>query len=43
MNFVVLWRPTEFTDGISGDWGGKPFTDMINGWKYVLNQHPEVK
>ena len=36
-------RATEFTDGISGDWGGKPFIDLLNGWKYALNQHPEVK
>ena len=41
--FVDLWmRPTEFTNDISGDWGGKPFIDLINGWKYALNQHPEV-
>ena len=34
---------TEFTDGIAEDWGGKPFIDMINGWKYALDKHPEVK
>ena len=36
-------RPTEFTDAILGDWGGKPFIDLINGWNYALSQHPEVK
>lgn len=39
----LTMRLTEFTDAISEDWGGKPFIDMINGWKYALNQHPEVK
>lgn len=25
------------------DWGGKPFVDMIAGWKYALEKFPEVK
>jgi len=33
---------SEFTDAIAEDWGGKPFVDMINGWKHVLTQYPEV-
>jgi len=33
---------TEFTDAITGDWGGKPFVDMQKGWKYILDQYPEV-
>lgn len=32
----------EFVDAIAEDWGGKPFVDMINGWKYVLDKYPEV-
>jgi dipeptidyl aminopeptidase/acylaminoacyl peptidase len=32
----------EFTDAIAEDWGGKPFVDMIKGWKYALDQHPEA-
>jgi len=47
--FIIMINPTgsttfgqEFTDAISEDWGGKPFVDMINGWKYALNQHPEI-
>ncbi|KAJ6563539.1 Alpha/Beta hydrolase protein [Mycena sp. CBHHK59/15] len=50
--FTVLINPTgsttfgqEFTDAITGDWGGKPFVDMIAGWKHVLDTwiqgHPE--
>jgi len=33
----------EFTDAIAEDWGGKPFIDLINGWKYVLKSYPEVR
>ncbi|KAF8169251.1 Alpha/Beta hydrolase protein [Pholiota molesta] len=47
--FVIMINPTgsttfgqEFTDAIAEDWGGKPFTDMINGWKYALNAYPEI-
>ncbi|KIM43099.1 hypothetical protein M413DRAFT_443914 [Hebeloma cylindrosporum] len=47
--FVVALNPTgsttfgqEFTDAIAEDWGGKPFVDMINGWKHVLTQYPEI-
>ncbi|KAF8964345.1 Alpha/Beta hydrolase protein [Flammula alnicola] len=47
--FVVMINPTgsttfgqEFTDAIAEDWGGKPFTDMINGWKYALKTYPEI-
>ncbi|TFK40524.1 Alpha/Beta hydrolase protein [Crucibulum laeve] len=47
--FVVMINPTgsttfgqEFTDAIAEDWGGKPFVDMIQGWKYVLDKHPEI-
>jgi len=32
----------EFTDAIAEDWGGKPFTDLIKGWEYVLRQYPQV-
>jgi dipeptidyl aminopeptidase/acylaminoacyl peptidase len=47
--FVIMINPTgsttfgqEFTDAIAEDWGGKPFTDMINGWKFALDQYPEI-
>ncbi|KAG2010138.1 dipeptidyl-peptidase 5 [Coprinopsis cinerea AmutBmut pab1-1] len=47
--FVIMINPTgsttfgqEFTDAIAEDWGGKPFIDMINGWKYVLEKYPEI-
>jgi len=32
----------EFTDAIAEDWGGKPFIDLINGWKHILKNYPEV-
>ncbi len=28
-----------FTDQISGDWGGKAYTDLMNGLDYVLNTY----
>nr|GAT52261.1 dipeptidyl-peptidase 5 [Mycena chlorophos] len=47
--FVVAINPTgsttfgqELTDAIAKDWGGKPFVDMINGWKYVLDSYPQI-
>lgn len=47
--FMVLINPTgsttfgqEFTDGIAEDWGGKPFVDLMAGWKYVLDTYPQV-
>ncbi|KAJ7485987.1 Alpha/Beta hydrolase protein [Mycena galericulata] len=47
--FTVLINPTgsttfgqEFTDGIAEDWGGKPFVDLIAGWKHVLESYPQV-
>ena len=32
----------EFTDAIAGDWGGKPFVDLVKGWKHALQIYPEV-
>ena len=32
----------DFTDAITRDWGGRPFDDLIAGWKYVLDAFPEV-
>jgi dipeptidyl aminopeptidase/acylaminoacyl peptidase len=29
----------EFTDSISGDWGGKPFQDIMKGCDYLLSQY----
>ncbi|KAF9483390.1 hypothetical protein BDN70DRAFT_873894 [Pholiota conissans] len=47
--FVVMINPTgsttfgqDFTDAIAKDWGGKPFVDMLNGWKHALKAHPEI-
>ncbi|GBE85069.1 Dipeptidyl-peptidase 5 [Sparassis crispa] len=47
--FTVLINPTgsttfgqEFTDAISGDWGGKPMEDLRKGWAYILNKFPEI-
>ncbi|TFK24997.1 hypothetical protein FA15DRAFT_739131 [Coprinopsis marcescibilis] len=47
--FVIMINPTgsttfgqEFTDAIAEDWGGKPFLDMINGWKHALQKYPEI-
>ncbi|KAI0039869.1 alpha/beta-hydrolase [Auriscalpium vulgare] len=47
--FVVGINPTgsltfgqDFKDGTRQDWGGKTFVDLVNGWKYVLEKHPEI-
>ncbi|KAH7925143.1 alpha/beta-hydrolase, partial [Leucogyrophana mollusca] len=47
--FVVAMNPTgsttfgqNLTDGIKGDWGGKPFEDMRKGWKYILDNYPQL-
>ncbi|PPQ84495.1 hypothetical protein CVT26_003741 [Gymnopilus dilepis] len=47
--FVIMINPTgsttfgqEFTDAIAEDWGGKPFIDMIHGWKHALKEYPEI-
>ncbi|KAF8842149.1 alpha beta-hydrolase [Paxillus ammoniavirescens] len=46
---IVAINPTgstsfgqNLTEGIKGDWGGKPFVDLINGWKYVLENYPQI-
>jgi dipeptidyl aminopeptidase/acylaminoacyl peptidase len=31
-----------FIDGINGDWGGKPFVDLMNGLDYVEKTYPFV-
>jgi dipeptidyl aminopeptidase/acylaminoacyl peptidase len=31
-----------FTDEISGDWGGKVYTDLMNGIDYILENHPYI-
>ncbi|KAF7314487.1 Dipeptidyl-peptidase 5 [Mycena kentingensis (nom. inval.)] len=47
--FTVMINPTgsttfgqEFTDAIAEDWGGKPFEDLIAGWKYILDTYPQI-
>jgi dipeptidyl aminopeptidase/acylaminoacyl peptidase len=32
----------EFTDAISGDWGGRPYTDIMKGTDYVLENYPFI-
>jgi dipeptidyl aminopeptidase/acylaminoacyl peptidase len=32
----------QFTDEISGDWGGKVFTDLMNGVEYVMKTYPFI-
>src|SRR5262249_6983735 len=32
----------EFTDSISGDWGGKPYIDLMKGLDYVENTYPFI-
>ncbi|KAN0087536.1 Merops: S09.UPW [Tylopilus felleus] len=46
---VVAINPTgstsfgqDLTEGIKEDWGGKPFVDLRNGWKYVLDNYPQI-
>ncbi|KAF7298860.1 Dipeptidyl-peptidase 5 [Mycena indigotica] len=47
--FTVMINPTgsttfgqELTDAIAEDWGGKPFVDLIAGWKYILDAYPQI-
>ncbi|KAJ6508622.1 Alpha/Beta hydrolase protein [Mycena sanguinolenta] len=47
--FSIWMNPTgstgfgaEFSDAIVEDWGGKPFVDMVNGFKYVLDSYPQI-
>ncbi|KZV95473.1 alpha/beta-hydrolase [Exidia glandulosa HHB12029] len=46
---VVAINPTgsttfgqDFTDAISGDWGGRPFEDLRKGWAYVKEHYPQI-
>ena len=32
----------KFTDEITNDWGGKPYTDVMNGVDYVLRTYPFI-
>ncbi|KAJ7795578.1 hypothetical protein B0H14DRAFT_2918756 [Mycena olivaceomarginata] len=47
--FSIWMNPTgstsfggEFAESIVGDWGGKPFVDMVQGFKYVLESYPQI-
>jgi dipeptidyl aminopeptidase/acylaminoacyl peptidase len=31
-----------FTDAINGDWGGKPYDDLVKGFDYVVKSYPFV-
>lgn len=44
---VVAFNPTgstgfgqALTDGIQNQWGGRPFTDLILGWNYIVDNLP---
>ncbi|KAI9058154.1 alpha/beta-hydrolase [Trametes sanguinea] len=46
---VIAINPTgstsygqDFTNAIKEDWGGKPFVDLQKGYKYILDNYPEV-
>ncbi|OBZ71378.1 Dipeptidyl-peptidase 5 [Grifola frondosa] len=46
---VIAINPTgsttfgqELTDAIAEDWGGNPFVDLQKGWKYILQEYPEI-
>ncbi|KAG1772414.1 Alpha/Beta hydrolase protein [Suillus occidentalis] len=46
---VVAINPTgstsfgqKFTDGINKNWGGRPIQDLLMGWKYILQEYPEI-
>jgi dipeptidyl aminopeptidase/acylaminoacyl peptidase len=32
----------KFTDSISGDWGGKPYVDLMKGLDYVEKTYPFI-
>ncbi|MBR9977031.1 MAG: S9 family peptidase, partial [Bacteroidetes bacterium] len=32
----------DFTDGVSGDWGGAPYKDLMAGLDYVLEKYPFI-
>jgi len=32
----------EFVDGVNGDWGGKPFTDLMTGLDYAEEHYPFI-
>ena len=36
-------RFSDLTDAIKEDWGGKPFVDLRKGWKYILDNYPQVR
>ncbi|OTB08818.1 hypothetical protein M426DRAFT_316843 [Hypoxylon sp. CI-4A] len=31
-----------FTDGIAGDWGGRPYNDLVNAFEYIADNLPYV-
>lgn len=33
---------SDFTDAISGDWGGRPFEDLRKGWAHIKHHWPQV-
>ncbi|KAG1872451.1 alpha beta-hydrolase [Suillus subalutaceus] len=46
---VVAINPTgstsfgqKFTDGVNKNWGGRPIQDLLMGWKYILQEYPEI-
>jgi dipeptidyl aminopeptidase/acylaminoacyl peptidase len=46
---VVAINPTgstsfgqKFTDGINKNWGDRPIQDLLAGWRYILQECPEI-
>ncbi|KAG2134271.1 alpha beta-hydrolase [Suillus cothurnatus] len=40
---TFVWTDiSEFTDGINKNWGGRPIQDLLIGWKYILQEYPEI-
>ena len=31
-----------FTDGVSGDWGGKPYEDLMSGFDHIVKTYPFI-
>ena len=47
--FVIMINPSgstgygqEFTDRIQNEWGGRPFKDLLAGYRYALKRYPEI-
>jgi hypothetical protein len=45
ISFAILFlnAVVGFMDAIKEDWGGKPFVDLRQGWKYILDNFPQER